>query len=54
MTALFNSKKLDSEDFYKSPDGFIVFTERNIISKGGIVVKADVNIVPLDTIKKRL
>ena len=52
MTALFNNNKLDSEDFYKSPNGYIVFTEKYHL-KRVIVVKADVNIVHTATTKRQ-
>ena len=34
MTALFNNKKLAPEDFYKSPDGYIIFTEKYHLKRG--------------------
>ena len=34
MTALFNNKKLAPEDFYKSTDGYIIFTEKYHLKRG--------------------
>ncbi len=34
MTALFNNNKLDPEDYYKSPEGYIVFTEKYHLKRG--------------------
>ena len=33
MSALFNNK-LDPEDYYKSPEGYIVFTEKYHLKRG--------------------
>ena len=34
MTAFFNDNKLDPEDYYKSPEGYIVFTEKYHLKRG--------------------
>ena len=53
MVNFSNQSKLAKEDFYKSKDGYIIFTEKYHL-KEAIVVKVVVNIAPTDLIKKRI
>jgi len=34
MGALFDKPKLNPEDFYKSPEGYIIFTEKYHLKRG--------------------
>ncbi len=34
MAGLFDQPKLDPEDFYKSPEGYIIFTEKYHLKRG--------------------
>ena len=34
MSGFSKQSKLDPEDFYYSPEGFIVFTEKNLLKRG--------------------